>query len=585
MKRICLAVMVMMALLLTSVPVAMAAAYTGGTYNATADGKMGAITVEVVFSDDAIVSVNITQQNETVGLADGALTKIPAEIVEGQTLAIDAVAGATVTSQAILDAVAQCVALAGGDVDALKAAREVEAVPMTEQTLEADVVIVGAGGAGLSAAVAAAQAGSSVIVVEKMGYVGGTTALSSGLVQIAGTEQQRAYGIEGDTWEIYANDIYTAGDELGSKELIDTICKNANDTMEWLSGHGIVWQDTLVDKHGEDVSFLRTHAPVAPKGFKGALGAVLTDTLAAEAQQLGAKILLNTKAESIITEGDAAVGIAAVNHEENVAYAIKGKAVIMATGGFAASPEMSHQYTGNFPVDNTDYRAFPGSLGEGIKMGEAIGAALVDMQYTKQLLSSDGYAAPIQNAIYVNAEGKRFCAEDGDTTEVTSAINDQTDGHCFILYDGRTIETVDDGVKDMIESGALATADTLEELAEKLGIDAAGLVETVANFNAIVAGEAKDEFGREKFGNTIEVGPFYASERHSRMHYTMGGLKIDAKAHVISTADTIIPGLYAAGETTGGVHGNYRVGANALSEIFVMGRIAGETAVAELQTN
>ena len=543
--------------------------FTPGSYSASANGMMGAVKVDVAFTDSAIESVTITEQNETPSIAQAALEKIPAEIVQYQSLAVDTVAGATMTSNAILDAVKQCVALAGGSVDALMVPIVKEEKAVEAKTLETDVVIVGAGGAGLSAAISASEQGASVIVVEKMATVGGTTALSSGLVQVPGTQQQADAGIVGDSWEIYANDIYNRGGQLGNKEIVDTICKNAYGMMEWLAGNGINWNPKIQNKHGEDVTYLRTIAPIAPEGHTGALGAVLTNTMAAKAQEIGAQIIFNTKAHTILMEEGKAVGIAATDSENGIEYTIKASAVIVATGGFAANAEMYNRFNPDFSVENSDYRAFSGSLGEGIAMAEAAGAALVDMHQAKILTSSGGPAAAVTNAIYVNETGERFVDETAAGEILAAAMIKQTGDHCYMIYDSQTLSETPEQIAEMVAAGSVVTADTLEA--------------SVTSYNKVVGGDADDAFGRTNVGSAIEVGPFYASERHVRLHYTIGGIKIDKDAHVYSAADAIIPGLYAAGETTGGVHGNYRVGANALSEVLVMGRVAGATAVAEME--
>lgn len=556
-------------------------AFTPGSYSASANGMMGEVKVDVVFTDNTIESVTITEQNETPSIAQAALDKIPSEIVQYQSLAVDTVTGATMTSNAILDAVKQCVTLAGGSVDALMVPIVKEEKAAEVKELEADIVIVGAGGAGLSAAISASEHGASVIVVEKMAAVGGTTALSSGFVQVPGTQQQADAGITGDTWEIYANDIYNRGSQLGNKEIIDTICKNAYSMMEWLAGNGINWNPQIQNKHGEDVTYLRTIAPIAPEGHSGALGAVLTNTMASKAQELGAQIIFNAKAHTILMEDGKAVGIAASDRENGIEYTIKAAAVIVATGGFAANSEMYNRFNPDFSVENSDYRAFSGSLGEGVVMAEAAGAALVDMQQAKILVSSGGPAAATSNAIYVNENGERFVDETAKTEIVTAEMIKQAGDHGYMIYDSQTLKETPEQIAEMVAAGSVVAADTLVELAQAMGMDAAALEASVASYNKIIAGEA-DAFGRVKAGSAIEVGPFYAAERHVRLHYTNGGIKIDKDAHVYSTADAIIPGLYAAGETTGGVHGTYRVGANALSEVLVMGRIAGATAVAEM---
>ena len=570
---------VLMALLL-ALPTGVAAesVFVPGTYQASAKGMVGDITLETTFDDSTIQSIVIISQNETPTIGGPVLESLPAQIIANQSLNVDIVTGATMTSNAVLAAVRQCVEMAGADPETLMTRNEPTEVVLNQQELETDVVIIGAGGAGLSAAVAAAEKGVRVTVVEKMSSVGGTTALSSGLVQVAGTAQQEAAGITGDNWEVFANDIYTRGSEQGNLEIIKYICKNANDTADWLSQHGINWNPEIQQKHGEDVTYLRTIAPIAPEGFSGALGGVFTQTLSEEAEKLGSVILLNTKADQILMDKNGANGIHAVNQKDHIEYTIQAKSVIIATGGFAANSQMAHDYDPDFPADNTDFRAFPGSLGEGIVMGKEAGADVVDMQYMKILLSSAGPAAKVADAIYVNEQGERFVAEDSKGEVLAAAINRQPNSHCYMIYDSRTVGEVTDQVQKMLDDGTLYSAETIEELAQKLGMDAQNLRSAVDALNAAAKNKQSDAFGREKFGNTIEEGPFYAAERHTRLHYTMGGLKIDADTHVLDTQGQIISGLYAAGETTGGIHGTYRVGAYALTDILVMGRTAGANA-------
>lgn len=579
MKKV-LAFVVSLALLVSGVAFA-DGAYVAGVYTAAQNGNNGPVTVEVTFSDSAIEAVAVTEHSETAGICDPAISKIPEKIVAEQSLAVDTVTGATNTSKAILAAVADCVAQAGGDVETLKTKTD-DSSALVSKVVEADIVIIGAGGSGLSAALSAMDNGASVIVVEKAAGPGGTTAMSSGLVQVAGTEQQAKAGIVGDSWEIYAADIFAKGGELGNKEIIDTICQGANGMYEWVQTHGITWNPEIQQKHGEDVTYLRTVAPIAPEGFKGALGGVFTMTFAEEAEKMGATILLNTKADELLMEDGKCIGVHAVNAEEGIDYTIKGQAVLVCTGGFAANSVLANEVYPDFDVENSDYRAYAGALGEGMMMAREIGADLVHMQYMKILMSSDGPAVSNKDAIIVNEAGSRFVSENMGTQEMAETFLTQPGDHGFIIFDSRSTTASAEDIQAMIEKGAVAAADTIEELAAAIGVDAETLKAEVENYNKEVAGEAEDAFGRTAFGNTIEEGPFYAAERHVRLHYTMGGIKIDKAARVIDTAGNVIPGLYAAGETTGGVHGNYRVGANALSEILVMGRVAGAEAAKAL---
>ncbi len=550
--------------------------FTPGTYTATGKGNNGDVTVSVTFSADAITEVTVGEHGETAGISDPAIDRIPAAIVDGQTLAVDTVSGATNTSKAILAAVEDCVKQAGGDVEALKVAAEDNEKEQETVELTADVVVVGGGGAGLAAAVSAGENGAKVILVEKMSDVGGATSLSSGLMLVADTEQQKAAGITEDSLETYIEDVYTRSGEIGDKELITLLCTSANDTMAWLGQHGIVWSDKVQQK--PDCTYPRTHSPIKPEDAKGALGDVFTRALQKEAvEKYGAEILLNTEALELLYENEKVCGIIAENSAESTRYEIRAKNVILATGGFAGNPDMARSYDKAIP-DNADYYAHPGATGDGIVMAQTIGADVTGMEYIKSILSRTGVTRDITNAIFVNAEGNRFFDEDGKAEDLNAAIYNQTNSNCYMVYDSRTVGEVTEKVQKMLDEGTLFVGDTLEQLAAEIGVDGANLAKTVEEYNAVINGEKEDPFGRTTLGNTIEEGPFYAAERHVQVHYTMGGLKIDKDARVINTEGEPIDGLFAAGEVTGGIHGEYRIGGNSLTEIFVFGRIAGANA-------
>ncbi|HWQ50838.1 MAG TPA: FAD-dependent oxidoreductase, partial [Terriglobales bacterium] len=506
--------------------------YKEGAYTASAQGNNAAVTVETVFSKDAIVSVTVKEHSETAGISDAPIAQIPEAIVAGQTLAVDAVTGATNTSKAILAAVEDCVRQAGGDPELLKQGGPSEETPFETEALETDVVIIGAGGAGLAAAVSAGENGARVIVIEKMPDVGGAMSLSSGLMLVAGTEQQKAAGITGDSQQVYIDDIYARSGGKGDLGLITTLCTSANGAMTWLGQNGLVWSDEVQTK--PDCSFPRTHLPIKPEGATGALGDVYVKALQKSAtENYGAQILLNTKGVELMQdEAGRVVGVVAENAADGIRYEISAASVVMATGGFAGNPDMARSYDKMIP-DNADYYAHPGATGDGIVMGQAVGAELIGMEYIKSILSRTGATREIKNAIFVNAEGNRFFDEDGKAEDLNAAIYAQANSNCYMIYDSRTVGEVTESIQKMLDNGTLFVGETLEELAGKIGVDGTNLVKTVETYNPVAKGETADAFGRTTLGNTIEVGPFYAAERHVQVHYTMGGLKINSTAQVI----------------------------------------------------
>ena len=286
------------------------------------------------------------------------------------------------------------------------------------------------------------------------------------------------------------------------------------------------------------------------------------------------------QATELLVEEGRVVGVKAVDTQSGTEYEYRGeKGVILASGGFAADIERCRSYNANIPEDiGTTNHA--GATGDGIDMAIAIGAATEGIEYVQMLpVSGNSISGSIENQIFVNIEGNRFVREDGPRDVMSNAILEQPDKYMYMICDQREVDNGITGMNAyaMLEAGKVFCADTLEELAQKIGVDGANLVQTVAAYNEEVTAGAEDAFGREVFGLTIEVGPFWASaQQRPVLHHTMGGVKIDVDTRVIDTQGNPIPGLFAAGEVTGGVHGSNRLGGNACADIFVFGRIAAE---------
>ena len=622
MKKLTAALLVFLMMVMTG---AMALAYTEGTYTATAQGNNGPVTVSVTFSADAITDVTVVEHSETAGLSDRPIAEIPAAIVENQSLAVDTVSGATNSSNAILTAVADCVAQAGGDVEALKAVA-VEKAPVEDVEATYDVVVLGGGGAGLTASITAAQNGAKVILVEKAGSLGGNTLIAGQGFNACDPERQantemseallgqlKSYldldpadfgafaevleTVKGqindyiasgsttlfDSPELHMLHTYMGGKRTGldgtviepDLELARTFATNALDALEWAESIGAQWNDTTSTILG--AMWPRSHGLA-----NGNVITILTDAAKAN----GVEIVTDTRANELIVETGKVVGVKATTSEGANVTLHANSGVVLATGGFSANAPMVVEYNNYWPglSDTMPSTNAPTITGDGIVMAKAVGADLVGMGFAQLMPSShpvdgslfSGIWGSAETQVFVNKEGKRYVNEYAERDVLSKAALAQTDGIFYIICDNKIAKNAD--VAGMEAKGNVVVADTLEELAEKLGIPADTFVETIERYNSFVDAQKDDDFGKPLFGEKIDEAPFVATPRSPSLHHTMGGVKIDTNTHVISTEGNVIDGLYAAGEVTGGLHAGNRLGGNAMTDFLVFGRIAGENA-------
>ncbi len=559
-----------------------------GTYTSTTAGHNGDLTVEVVVKDQKIESVVVKDHMETPVVSDLAISEIPQNIVKTQSLNVDTISGATVSSKAILTAAEDCLKQAGFDVEALKTA-SVEVEKAEDVTLNADVIIIGAGGAGLAAAVTANQEGASVIVIEKMPKIGGNTILSGGALNAVDEGSETAIANK-DSVELHYTQTYEGGDKKGNPDLVRTLVENAWDGVEWLQELGMEFQPGTFTVLGG--LWPRAHKPVDPVGtgfFKTYQNYVDTHD--------NIEILLNTKAEELIFEDGEVKGVIATGETGNTVTLTANNAVIIATGGFGQNVEMRQKYNTLWKDlgDNVKSTNHPGATGDGIVLAEAVGAELVGMEYIQLLPMGDPNTGSlsgniekgVENRIFVNKEGNRFVDEGARRDVMTSALMEQTDSQMWVILDshdyptGDEINNFNESLNQLIAEGRAYKGETLEELAKAINVDPTNLVNAVEEFNKAVNKEISDPFGRTLFKDPINQGPYYAALRIPTVHHTMGGIMINTDAQVINTDGEVIKGLYAAGEVTGGIHGANRLGGNALTDILVFGRIAGKNAAAD----
>lgn len=555
-----------------------------GTYTGEGDGIHGKIQVEVTVDKDKILSVKVVKHNETEGVSDIAINQTTEDIVKFQTLAVDSVSGASTTSKGIVMAVQQALEKAGANIANLQKKPEKTASTKTIEK-QVDVVIIGGGGAGLSAAISAHQNGATVLVFEKMARVGGNTIISGAAYNAVDTKRQTAQGIE-DSIEKHYTQTYEGGDKEGNPELIRTLVENAPTTLEWLEGLDMKFKDEVFTVLGG--LWPRAHAPVKPLGT----GFVETYMSYIDKNKDDMEVLVNTEANELIMENGKVVGVKAVGPNGNIiAKATKG--VIIASGGFGANVEMRDKYNTKWgKLTNIKTTNQPGATGDGYIMAEKIGANLLGMEDIQLLPMGDPKTGSlsgnieqgVENRIFVNKEGNRFVDEGGRRDVMTKALFEQKDAYMWVVLDKHSYPTEDiknhfnESIEELVEQGRAYKADTLEDLAKQIGVDPVNLTKSVAVFNKAVETKVPDVFGRKLFADKIDTAPFYAGARVPTVHHTMGGIEINLNAQVIDKNGKIIPGLYAAGETTGGIHGANRLGGNALADINVFGKIAGKSA-------
>ena len=440
------------------------------------------------------------------------------------------------------------------------------------ENITTDVVVVGGGGAGLSAAIAAREKGAEVVLVEKMLMLGGNTNYATAGINAANTKLQKKLGIE-DNAELFYKDTMKGGKNVNNPELVKKLTADSANIIDWLTERGADLSE-VVFTGGQSAK--RTHRPTGGQ----AVGPVIVDALAETAEKDGIDVRTESEVTKLIKTGDKVTGVE-VKHKGET-YNITAKAVVMATGGFGANAKMVAEYKPS--LEGFGSTNSPAITGDGIKMVKAVGGDLVDMTeiqthptvvHKKTAMITEAVRG--EGAILVNREGKRFVSELETRDVVSKAELEQTGKSAFLVFDQEVREKLG-AINGYVRKGFTVEGATVEELAGKIGVDAKGLVETMAKYNGYVkAGEDKD-FGKTALPRELVKAPFYAIEVSPAVHHTMGGVRINTNAEVLTADGRVIPGLFAAGEITGGVHGANRIGGNAVTDITVYGKTAGENA-------
>ncbi len=604
-------------------------ALKNGTFEGKAYGNNGWLTVEVNIKDNKITDIKTPRQRETKYLGDTAIREIGKDVLQYQTLNVDNIAGATVTSTALKTAIAQAIEKAGGDIAAFQK-------PVPEKIKKvagitkgsADLIIVGAGGAGLSAAVTAKDLGvKNVLVLEKMPVIGGNTLRCASAFNAADPDRQKALPMSEtlkeavvkainekpvseehaklmadvkakyeaylksgsktlfDCPEWHALQTYNGGDKVGQIPLIRQYSNNVLDTLHWMQSKGSPVMDRV--SQGAGALWQRTHQLDAPAG----LG--LIDPLYQAAVKQGVNFKLGMRVQDLIlNDKGRVIGVTATDKVGNKYEFTSKDGVILATGGYSQNKEMRQKSAPHLTSEMVSTNQ-PGATGDGIIIATRHGADTTGMNYVQVYpLATPGTGAlqgrarkmsGLDDVIDVNKNGERFVKEDARRDEFVAAIKKQPGGVVYDINDSsivKPLNSFNEDVETLVSIGRIYKADSLADLAKQLGMPADKLEATVAEFNKMVEAKKDPKYGRKLFDRPIVKPPFYATPRAPSIHHTMGGLQISTNAQVLDKNGKPIPGLYAAGEVTGGIHGSNRLGGNATADVLTFGRIAAKSAVA-----
>jgi flavocytochrome c len=605
-----------------------------GVYKASSPGLNGPLAVEVTLSSNAITDIKITSTVDSPGVSDWAVELIPQRIIQNQSVNVDVVSGVSITSRAIMRGVENCLTQAKANVEEFK--KPVVKAKANDESLTADVIIVGGGGAGLAAAVSATEAGASVILIEKTGFLGGNSVVSGGIYNAANPEKQDhavvGSGVEKlvtdalaekpvnaeqqalqqkiraefdafkktdktlfDSPSWHALQTWNGGDKIGTLKVIEKMTGNALAGYQWLVGMGMEFYPNVTQGSGS--LYPRTYRALLPNGV-GYIKA-FRDTLKTRNNYTQ---IMETSAKSLIIENGRAAGVNAEARDGHQVTLRANKGVILATGGFAGNVKLRQEFCQGEkwpdlgPGLNTTN--VPGVSGDGIFMARDVGIKLVNMEQIQLLqvcnpqtgaIAGNAYPNYVEGYVFINKNGSRFINEGGRRDDISRAIMAQPEGYMYLVQSADSITNPDtdktlDGrtVSYMLKNklSGWVTAPTLEGLAKEMGVPADNLKKSIDSFNSHVDSQTPDEFKRALFTYKFTKGPWYAFPCKPAAHHTMGGVLIDQDCRALKENGSPLPGLYCAGEITGVVHGGNRLGGNAMVDFTVFGRIAGLSAAA-----
>ena len=558
------------------------------TTQGTGVGKHGDMTVAVTFDNGRIQAIENVKEAENPVLAKKVYTDLKAAVITSNSADLDAISGATFSSKGFLDAVKDAAKKAGvtlSKADAKAIKKVVKNIPAVSNY---DVVVIGAGGAGFSAAIEAKNAGANVVLLEKMPAVGGNSLISGAEMNAARNWVQPKLGILDDSAERHAADTFKGGDKKGDMKVINVMTANALDAAKWCRDYlGVRFED-------DNLFFFGGHSRKRALIPVGHTGTEFIAKFQAKADELGIPVITDMKAEELIKDKTGrVVGVKATSHGATYTFNAKG-GVVLATGGFGANKAMVKKY--NPKIDErfktTDA---PGTTGEALYMAKRAGAQLVNMGYIQTYPICDPISGVIEliadsrfdGAIMLNQEGKRFVEELERRDVLSEAILKQTGNYCWVLWNdniGKISNTVKEPPPEyeaFTKQGIMATCPDLKCIADFTKMPLKQLESTVKRVSSM-AGKGNDKDFHHRGGlMDMSEGQYYVIKAVPSTHHTMGGVRINEKAQALTAKGQVIPGLWAAGEVTGVTHGTNRLGGNAYTDIIVFGRIAGEAAAFE----
>ena len=577
------------------------AAMTDGTYTGEGKGRNGTITVEVTVKAGKLDAVKVVKHTETVGISDAAVADFPKAIVAAQSTAVDAVAGATMTSEGIRAAVAQAIQKAGGDPAQFATAVVKKKAAKKLVKENADIVVVGAGGSGISAAVKAETLGANVILIEKMPVIGGATALNAGTLIATGSKYQREVMKETkDSPELAYKDIFTVGKNRNDPTLVKMVTERVGGVVDWLI------YDMKIP-YGPAATQYPDHSANRQLGVTGRSVNYL-NLMREKFLGMGGKLMLQTRAQELIRDdAGKVVGVRATDKDGNTVE-LTSKAVILASGGYGAVKSMLPKEMSNYVFYGLD-----SETGDGYKMATDIGAGTINLDLVKmypqgvETVPGHGLAATASStdtmkksgAIYVNKLGQRYVDENAALGVLTDMTVAQPDHIAYIVMDAKAWkEYVRKSLEDklvpneetlmtwtkIVNNGrpVMAVSDNLADAAKTMGVDPEGLAKTVAHWNDMVKAGKDTDFNRKITGGLGE-GPYYIVEQKVRYQTTLGGLKADADLRILDKAGKPIPGLYGAGCVVGGANGADSLTAMMNSWAIVSGVVSAESAVKSIK--
>ncbi len=567
--------------------------YKPGTYTGEADGYGGKLKLEVTVSETAIQSIKVTENHETQGIGSTAVEQLPEIIVKSQSLGVDTITGCTYSSKAILEATANALEASGVDVNALKTAPIANAGNKATETLTTQVLVIGGGGSGISASITASDAGAQVLLVEKMPFLGGAASISGGQVNSGGSEYQKTKGITNDSPETIAADLMKGGHDLNDKMLVDLYSKAVGPTFDWMVNDvGVKFEPDVVKaaEHSVDRIFI---------GEGKAAG--INDSMLKKLESTKTDVKLNTKVTQLIVENDKVVG-AKAEDTAGTQYEIKADLVVLCTGGFGYNQDLLPQ-----SLKPILYYGPVSSTGDGLVMAQELGAATQMLEYGKiypngieigpgiarSTISANAAVFNNTGTILVDRSGKRVANETGPYADIRTVLLDQPDKTLFLVMDQEAFDLFREKCKEnkyandqeldqwVANNGSIppvfANNTDLTAAAAAAGVDGKALTATVDEFNKMVAAGNDTTFGR-KITKPLGDGPFYIVEQKPRFATTLGGIKINDKMEVVKESGETIPGLMAAGEVIGGLHGDDSMPSVCVSWAFTSGRLAGLSA-------